>query len=59
MPIQAGEIYIFTKSGNEVSAIAPAGAYRGLPMWEVERTRGTSAGKRMDVPARALVKNFD
>jgi len=59
MQINAGETYIFTKSGNEVRAIAPAGSYRSLPMWEVERTQGASAGKRMDVPARALVKNID
>jgi hypothetical protein len=59
MQINIGETYFFSKSGNEVRAVAPAGAYRGLPMWEVERTRGASAGKRMDVPARALVKSFD
>lgn len=59
MQIEAGETYIFTKSGNEVLAIAPAGAYRGLPLWEVERTKGTHAGKRMDVPAKALVKTLN
>lgn len=59
MQINAGETYIFTKSGNEVRAIAPAGSYRGLLMWEVERIQGASAGKRMDVPARALVKSID
>lgn len=59
MQINTGETYIFTKSGNEVRAIAPAGSYRGFPMWEVERTSGASTGKRMDVSARALVKNLD
>lgn len=56
MDIQAGETYIFTKSGNEVRAIEPTTPYRGRAMWEVERVKGASAGKRMDVPARALTK---
>lgn len=55
MTIEAGKTYFFTKSSNEVRAIAPKTPYRGLAMWEVERTTGTSAGKRMDVLARALV----
>lgn len=55
MTIEAGKTYFFTKSGNEVRAVAPTTPYRGLVMWEVERTTGASAGKRMDVPARALV----
>ena len=55
MTIEVGKTYFFTKSGNEVRAVAPAPPYRGLVMWEVERTTGASAGKRMDVPARALV----
>jgi hypothetical protein len=59
MQIEAGKTYIFTKSGNEVRAIAPAGDYQGQSMWEVERTQGSSAGKRLDVPARALVNNLD
>lgn len=59
MQINAGETYIFTKSGNEVRAIAPTTRYRGQPMWEVERTQGSSAGKRMDVPARALAKTLN
>lgn len=54
MVIQAGKSYTFTKSGNRVRAIEPTTPYRGLPMWEVEREDGVSAGKRMDVPARAL-----
>lgn len=53
MTIEAGKTYFFTKSGNEVRASTPAPPYRGLAMWEVERTKGASAGKRMDVPARA------
>ena len=59
MQIEVGTTYIFTKSGNEVRAVAPAGVYRGIPMWEVERTQGLSAGKRLDVPARALTKNIN
>lgn len=55
MTIKAGKNYFFTKSGNAVRTIALARPYRGIAMWEVERTDGASAGKRMDVPARALV----
>lgn len=55
MNIEAGKTYFFTKSGNEVRTIAPAPPHRGLAIWEVERTGGASAGKHMDVPARALV----
>lgn len=55
MTIEAGKSYFFTKSSNEVQAMAPTTSYRGLAIWEVERTTGASAGKRMDVPARALV----
>lgn len=55
MQIQAGETYLFLKSGNLVRAITPAGTYQGLALWKVERTQGDSAGKRMNVPARALV----
>lgn len=59
MQIEPNKLYIFTKSGNKVRAIAPAQPYRGQAMWEVERTEGASAGKRMDVPARALVIQLD
>ncbi|SIR80908.1 hypothetical protein SAMN05880566_12347 [Janthinobacterium sp. TND4EL3] len=59
MTIEAGKTYFFTKSGNEVRAIAPTTPYRGQAMWEVERTDGASAGKRMDVPARALVTQLN
>ena len=59
MTIEAGKTYFFTKSGNEVGAIAPTTPYRGQAMWEVERTAGANSGKRMDVPARALVTQFD
>jgi hypothetical protein len=52
--IEAGKNYLFTKSGNEVRTIAPTTRYRGQAMWEVERVSGASAGKRMDVPERAL-----
>ncbi|MCL6485665.1 hypothetical protein AKG95_29205 (plasmid) [Janthinobacterium lividum] len=59
MAIEAGKTYFFTKSGNQVRAIAPTTPYRGVAMWEVERTAGASAGKRMDVPARSLVTQLD
>ena len=59
MVIEAGKTYFFRKSGNEVRAIAPTTPYCGLAMWEVERTAGASAGKRMDLPARALVTQLD
>jgi hypothetical protein len=59
MTIEAGKLYFFKKSGNEVRAIAPAPPYLGSAMWEVERTGGASAGKRMDVPAYALVTQLD
>lgn len=59
MAIEAGKTYFFTKSGNQVRAIAPTTPYRGVAMWEVERTAGASAGKRMDVPVRSLVTQLD
>lgn len=52
--INPGDTYVFTKSGNEVRAIAPTTRWRGRPMWEVERVSGASAGKRMDVMVSAL-----
>jgi len=55
MTTEAGKTHFFTKSSNKVRAIAPTTPYRGLAMWEVERTTGARAGKRMDVLARALV----
>lgn len=57
--VSVGSIYFFTKSGNEVRAIALAEPYRGLACWTVERTQGVSAGKQMIVPARALVTSLD
>ena len=59
MQIEVGTAYIFTKSGNEVRAIAPTARYRGQPMWEVERTQGACTGKRMAVPAHALETNLE
>jgi hypothetical protein len=59
MRIEPGKTYFFRKSGNEVRAIAPATPYRGQRMWEVERTNGTSAGKKMDVAAKALLTRLD
>lgn len=57
--VSIGETYVFTKSGNTVRVIARAGQYAGKPMMEVERTDGASRGKRMDVPAEALVKTLE
>lgn len=54
-----GRTYVFKKSGNRVKAIEPTTPYLGQPMWEVERTEGVSAGKRMDVPESALVESLD
>jgi hypothetical protein len=59
MYIEAGKLYVFKKSGNDVRAVALAPPYRGQAMWEVERVAGSSAGKRMDVPASALVAKLD
>lgn len=57
--VSAGSIYFFTKSGNEVRAIARVEPYHGLACWTVERTQGVSAGKQMVVPERALVASLD
>lgn len=54
--ITTGETYIFTKSGNEVRAIAPTAPYHGQACWVVARTKGQSAGKEMTVLAASLVK---
>jgi len=35
MAIDADKTYFFTKSGNEVRAIAPTTPYRGQAMWVV------------------------
>lgn len=58
-PVVPGKLYIFKKSGNRVKAIAPTSPYRGRQMWEVERTEGANAGKRMDVPESTLVDSLD
>ena len=59
MTIEAGKTYIFSKSGNEVRAIAPDLPHHGPEAWEVERTQGVSAGNRMIVLARTLVPHTD
>lgn len=48
--IETGKIYTFTKSGNKVRAIEPA----GKKLWTVERVDGASIGKRMIVVENAL-----
>ena len=58
-PIETGKLYCFTKSGNQVRAVAPADPHKGLPCWTVERTLGASAGKRMIVLERALVAELN
>lgn len=57
--VTPGKDYFFKKSGNRVRTIERSTPYRGQPMWEVERTEGVSAGKRMDVPESALVESLD
>ncbi|WP_156948488.1 hypothetical protein [Marinobacterium jannaschii] len=52
--MKAGDIKIFTKSGNQVRLIERDG--NG---WVVERTRGKSTGKQMWCPDRALVDSLD
>lgn len=59
MPIKPNEIYYFTKSGNRVRAIEISEPYRGQECWSVERVDGTSKGKGMIVPARALVMSLE
>lgn len=54
--ITSGETYIFTKSGNEVRAIAPTTPFKGQACWVVARTKGASAGKEMTVSATSLMK---
>ncbi|RQR65392.1 hypothetical protein DIE18_02670 [Burkholderia sp. Bp9125] len=56
MSIQSGKVYRFEKSGNLVKALTPADPYLGQPMWVVERVEGQSAGKQLQVPARALAR---
>lgn len=56
--IAVGKTYFFTKSGNQVRVIEPSSPYKGQPCWTVERTNGRSAGKRMIVPAKALVNSL-
>lgn len=57
--IKIGELYYFTKSGNQVKAIEPVWAHMPNQCWIVERTDGDSKGKRMIVNERALVTNLD
>ena len=59
MRVKPGATYCFTKSGNEVRAVAASAPYLGQFMWEVERISGVSAGKRMVVPVSALERNSD
>ena len=55
MTIAPDTLYVFEKSGNEVKTIEPAGNYMGQELWTVERTRGASAGKRIDEPGQFVV----
>lgn len=59
MKVEIGELYYFTKSGNQVKVIEKSEPYMGQPCWRVERTEGSSKGKGLIVPERALVKNLD
>lgn len=57
--IEAGQTYIFSKSGNQVRALEKSASHQGVPCWCVERVSGASAGKRMIVPERALISEED
>lgn len=58
MTIRIDRIYVFRKSGNRVQAVEPTN-YGGAGNWVVRRVDGTSAGKVMIVPGRALVACLD
>ena len=53
LPVQAGQIYRFKKSGNLVRTLSSKATPEGVE-WVVERTQGQSAGKQMLVFERAL-----
>lgn len=53
--IERGSAYLCIKLGEVVTAVEQVAVVKGLPMWEVERTSGSSIKKRLIVPARALV----
>lgn len=57
--IQTNHLYYFMKSGNQVRAIRPVTPESERPCWEVERTTGASAGKRMIVLSDSLVKEME
>lgn len=52
--LKAGEVMIFSKSGNTVRLLERDG-----DGWNVERTTGASAGKQMWCPSRSLVKKLN
>lgn len=59
--IVAGNVYVFTKSGNNVRAIEPSLPYTPasgvpVPLWEVERV---DTGERLLVPESALEEMGD
>lgn len=58
MSIRRNRIYMFSKSGNKVKAVAPTN-YGGRGSWLVRRVDGISVGKEMIVPGRALVVRLD
>lgn len=59
MKVEIGELYYFTKSGNQVKTIEPVGAHMPNQCWRVEQTDGESRGKQMIVQENALVTNLD
>ena len=58
MSIRRNRIYFFRKSGNKVLTVEPTN-YGGRGSWIVRRVDGTSTGKEMIVPGRALVTRLD
>ena len=55
MKIEPGKTYRFTKSGRLVRTVVPSEPYCGQATWTVERVDDAGVGKRMTVPARALL----
>jgi hypothetical protein len=56
MQIEKGKTYLFTKSGNWVTAIKKDTPYMKQEMWQVKRN---NKNKEMIVPAKALLSKSD
>lgn len=53
--IERGAQYLCTKLGDIVTAIQQVAVVKGLAMWEVERSMGNGARKRLIVSERTLL----